>query len=110
MSWARLDSNQRATSYEPAALPLSYRPTRMRLLTAPGGQPCRVYHTVPKRAYDEPGAPEGMRARGRPSPHRRIVAIRTMRRQTKIMWTYASIEGGPTVLRSDISGPRATAP
>jgi len=24
--WARLDSNQRATSYEPAALPLSYRP------------------------------------------------------------------------------------
>ncbi len=25
-AWARLDSNQRATSYEPAALPLSYRP------------------------------------------------------------------------------------
>ena len=25
--WARLDSNQRATSYEPAALPLSYRPS-----------------------------------------------------------------------------------
>lgn len=26
-SWARLDSNQRPTGYEPAALPLSYEPT-----------------------------------------------------------------------------------
>jgi hypothetical protein len=31
----------------------------MRLLTTPGGQPCRVYHTVPKRAYDVPGARAG---------------------------------------------------
>ncbi len=32
LSWARLDSNQRATSYEPAALPLSYRPAGIRML------------------------------------------------------------------------------
>ncbi len=33
--WARLDSNQRATSYEPAALPLSYRPRGVSYHTAP---------------------------------------------------------------------------
>ena len=42
-SWARLDSNQRATSYEPAALPLSYRPASHRNLTAGQLGPCRAW-------------------------------------------------------------------
>ena len=37
--WARLDSNQRATSYEPAALPLSYGPERSRFRPRTGPSP-----------------------------------------------------------------------
>ncbi len=93
----------------------------MRLLTTPGGQPCRVYHTVPKRAYDVPWRPSGPRARGRPSPHRQIFATRMMpltrhdvyARFNRVDAYFDRLEeavGSSTAARSDIAGLLAPTP
>ena len=52
--WARLDSNQRATSYEPAALPLSYRPAKKPDCPRGDDDPAAILIARPSERLSEP--------------------------------------------------------